>query len=340
MNDRRPDRINRQILFAATPAGLPTAETFALVESPMPEPAPGQILVRHLFLNLSPSARLRMAGDSDYGPGMPIGRPVQGQVIGVVESSRNPAFTVGERLIVNGGWQEYSVTSGHGAERVDPAIPTPSLALGLLGTSGMTAYVGLLDIGMPKPGETVVVSAASGSVGSIAGQIAKTVGCRVVGISGGEAKCSYVVETLGFDACIDHRAAGFAERLAAACPDGVDVSFENVGGEVRDAVWPLLNDFGRVALCGLIASYSDQGGAPGPEWFRILMRRLTVRGFLLRDHAHRREQFLADMQEWHRCGLVQYREDIAEGLEHAPAAFSRLLQGENFGKALVRLADG
>ena len=332
--------VNRQIVFSSIPDGLPTLDNFTLVESPVPEPQDGQIRVRHLFLGLSPSARLRMAGDSDYGAGMPLGKPVQGQAVGVVDISRNPAFQPGDHLVVNGGWQSYSVTSGRGATRVDADLAPPSCALGLLGTSGMTAYVGMLDIGLPKAGETVVVSAASGSVGSVAGQIAKLKGCRVVGVAGGAEKCDYVTKTLGFDACVDHRAPGLPQRLAAACPEGIDIYFENVGGAVRSAVWPLFNDFGRVVLCGMISDYQNREGLTGPDWFPILTHRLTIRGFLLRDHADRRDAFLADMADWYRSGKVRYREDVADGLEQAPAAFIRLLRGDNFGKTLVRLADG
>lgn len=333
------ERMNRQILFSAIPQGLPVPSDFSLVETPAPKPAEGQILVRHLFLGLSPSARLRMAGDSDYSAGMPLGKPFQGQVLGIVEESRNPDFAIGDYLLVNGGWQEFSVTSGKSAIRIDPALGPVSTALGLLGTSGMTAYVGLLDIGQPKPGETVVVSAASGSVGSVVGQIAKLHGCRVVGIAGGPEKCAYAVDTLGFDACLDHRLPDLPQRLADATPSGIDVSFENVGGAVRDAVWPLLNDFGRVVLCGMIADYQNVEGLKGPDWFPILMHRLTVRGFLLRDHADRRGEFLRTVSTWYREGKIQYREDIAQGLENAPSAFIRLLRGENFGKAIVRISD-
>lgn len=330
---------NRQILFASVPQGLPSANNFRLTQSPAPEPGEGQIRVRHLYLALSPSARIRMGGDSDYGAGMPVGKPVQGQALGIVDLTRNPDFTIGEYLVVNGGWQDFSITRGGGAQRIDPALGPPLSALGMLGTSGMTAYVGLLDYGMPNTGETLVVSAASGSVGSLVGQIAKIKGCKVVGITGGSAKCAYLTETLGFDASVDHRAADFADRLAAACPDGVDISFENVGGVVRDAVWPLLNDRARIVLCGMIAQYQDGLKSSGPDWFPILTRRLSIRGFLLRDHQHRRTAFLKEMVDWYRQGMIHYREDIADGLEQAPAAFMRLLRGENFGKALVRLAD-
>ena len=331
--------MNRQILFSSEPIGLPTSENFQLVENPAPEPQDGQIRVRHHFLALSPSARIRMSGNSDYGSGMPIGKPVQGQALGIVDRTCHPEFAIGDYLVVNGGWQDFSITRGGSAQRVDLSLGPPELALGLLGTSGMTAYVGLLDYGMPNAGETLVVSAASGSVGSVVGQIAKLKGCRVVGITGGAAKCAYVTETLGFDASVDHRAPDFPDALAAACPDGIDISFENVGGVVRDAVWPLLNDKARVVLCGMISQYQDGAGLHGPDWFPILTRRLSIRGFLLRDHIHRRAAFLDEVSNWYRQGLIHYREDVTEGLEQAPAAFIRLLRGDNFGKSLVRLGD-
>lgn len=339
IDSARSATVNRQIWLSAVPNGMPRPGDFALAAAPIPEPEEGQFLVRHLFIGLSPSARLRMAGDSGYAAGMPLGKPVQGQAVGVVQSSRHPAYAVGDHVLVNGGWQEYSISSGRSAVRVDPAQAPVSAALGLLGTSGMTGFVGLLDIGKPEPGETVVVSAASGSVGSVVGQIARINGCRVVGIAGGPEKCAYVTGELGFDACVDHTAPDLPARLAAACPTGIDISFENVGGEVRDAIWPLLNDFGRVVLCGMIAEYQDAGHRQGPNWFPILTRRLTIRGFLLRDHAERREAFMHAVSDWYRQGLLRYREDVTVGLENAPVAFIRLLQGRNFGKAVVKLSD-
>jgi NADPH-dependent curcumin reductase CurA len=332
-------RENRQIIFASVPNGMPNKSNFDIVRSSVPEPGEGQIRVRHLYLGLSPSARLRMSGDSDYSSGMPIGKPVQGQAIGVVDATKNSNFAVGDFIVCNGGWQDFSITSGRSAVPIDRALGPLTSAIGVLGTSGMTAYVGLMDIGQPVAGETVVVSAASGSVGSLVAQIAKLQGCRVVGITGGAEKCAYLTEELGLDASVDHRAPDFPERLAAACPGGIDVSFENVGGRLRDAVWPLLNDFGRVVLCGMIANYQDTQGLKGPDWFPILNHRLTVRGFLLRDHSNRRDDFLATVSHWLKEGKIQYREDITHGLENAPDAFIRLLSGENFGKSIVRVAD-
>ncbi len=222
--------------------------------------------------------------------------------------------------------------------KVDPAAAPVSTALGVLGMPGMTAYVGLLKIGRPKPGETVVVAAASGAVGSVVGQIATIKGCRAVGIAGGADKCRFVTGELGFDACVDHRAPDFAERLAAACPDGIDVYFENVGGAVQQTVWPLLNDFARIPVCGLIAQYNATAAVPGPDMITVLRKRLLVRGFIVSDFATKQADFLRDVGEWVRSGRLKYREDIVDGLENAPASFLGLLQGRNFGKMLVRVA--
>jgi NADPH-dependent curcumin reductase CurA len=210
-------------------------------------------------------------------------------------------------------------------------------ALGVLGMPGMTAYAGLLEIGHPKPGETVVVAAASGAVGAVVGQMAKIKGCRAIGIAGGPDKCRYVVEELGFDACIDHRAADFTRQLEAACPAGIDVYFENVGGAVQQAVWPLLNDFARIPVCGLISQY-NLPPMPGPDMASVLRKRLTVRGFIVSDFAAKQADFLRDVGEWIRSGRLKYREDVVEGLENAPAAFLGLLQGKNFGKLLVKVS--
>jgi NADPH-dependent curcumin reductase CurA len=330
---------NRQVHLRMRPIGMPRPSDFSVVTAPLELPGEGRFLVRHRYIALSPSARLRMDGDTDYNKGMPLNMPVQGQSAGQICVSNNPDFAVGDHVIVNGGWQEFSTTSGHTAIRVDLGLAPLSVHLGLLGTSGMTAYVGLLDIGQPKTGETVVVSAASGSVGSVVGQIARIKGCRVVGIAGGPEKCAYVVDELEFDACVDHRLPDFAERLAEACPTGIDVSFENVGGAVRDAIWPLMRDFGRIVLCGMIAEYQAAGEGGGPNWFPILNHRLTVRGFLLRDHAHRRAPFMRDVSRWYQEGRIRYRQDVSHGIDAAPEAFIRLLNGRNFGKSLVQVGD-
>jgi NADPH-dependent curcumin reductase CurA len=280
-----------------------------------------------------------MSGDSDYGTGMPLGEVVTGQTVGIVTRSRHDEFREGEFVITNGGWQEYSLSSGRTAVRIDPAKISPRDALGLLGTSGMTAYVGLTGLGQPREGEVLVVSAASGSVGSVVGQIGKIKGCRVVGITGGTEKCSYLTDELKFDRAVDHRSAGFAVALREACPDGVDIYFENVGGAVRDTAWPLMNDFGRVVLCGMISEYNSISNSGGPSWFPILTKRLTLSGFLLRDHLDRTEEFRTAAVEWIAQGRLKMHYDVALGLGEAPAAFVRMLQGINFGKSIVKVGD-
>jgi NADPH-dependent curcumin reductase CurA len=261
-----------------------------------------------------------------------------GGTVGEIVASRHPKFAAGDIVLGACGWQDYAISNGAGLRKLDPAAAPVSTALGVLGMPGMTAYAGLLEIGKPKPAETVVVAAASGAVGSVVGQIAKIKGCRAVGIAGGADKCRFVVETLGFDACVDHRAEGLREALAAACPAGIDIYFENVGGAVQQAVWPLLNDFARVPVCGLIAQYNLATPMPGPDMFTVLRKRLLMRGFIVWDFAARQADFLRDAAEWVRSGQLKYREDVVDGLENAPAAFLGLLQGKNFGKLVVRVA--
>ena len=331
--------INRQIILASRPTASPDSGSLQVREMPVPEPRPGQMQIRHLYLGLSPSTRIRMGGDSDYGTGIQLGEVVPGQTVGTVTKSLNPAFSEGEVLVTNGGWQEYSLSSGRSAVRIDPSVLTPQDALGLLGTSGLTAYVGLTQYGRPDIGKTLVVSAASGSVGSVAGQIGRILGCRVVGITGGADKCAYLTGELGFDAAVDHRSPDFPGTLAAACSGGIDIYFENVGGAVQAAVWPLMADFGRVIVCGMIADYDRMEASRGPSWFPILTKRLTIAGFLLRDHLELESEFRAAASGWIAAGRLKMRYDVSEGLERAPGAFARLLQGGNFGKSLVKLSD-
>jgi hypothetical protein len=261
-----------------------------------------------------------------------------------VEASRHPDWHEGDLVLAYGGWQDYALSDGRGLNRLDPRMERPSLALGVLGMPGFTAYMGLLDIGQPQPGETVVVAAASGAVGSAVGQIARLMGCRVVGIAGGNEKCGYVKDELGFDACADHHAEDFPQQLEAACRQGIDVYFESVGGAVFDAVLPLLNAKARIPLCGLIAQYNDTRLPPGPDRLGLLMRtlltkRIRMQGFIIfDDYGPRFGEFLAPMSEWVRQGKIRYREDVVEGLENAPQAFIGMLHGSNFGKLVVRVA--
>ena len=330
--------VNRQILLKSRPQGAPGLDNFELIETPTPEPGEGEVLMRTLYLSLDPYMRGRMSAAKSYAKPAAVGEPMVGGTVGEIVASRNPKFSVGDIVLGYGGWQEYALSSGTALRKLDPAAAPVSTALGVLGMPGMTAYVGLLEIGQPKPGETVVVAAASGAVGSVVGQIAKIKGSRAVGIAGGADKCRFVTGELGFDACVDHRARDFARALEAACPKGIDVYFENVGGAVQQTVWPLLNDFARIPVCGLIAQYNSRTPMPGPDMFSVLRKRLMLRGFIVSDFAAKQGDFLREAGEWVRAGRLKYREDIVDALAQAPVAFLGLLQGKNFGKMLVRVA--
>jgi NADPH-dependent curcumin reductase CurA len=332
--------INRQILLKSRPEGAPGLDNFELAESPIPEPREREVLVRISYLSLDPYMRGRMSAAKSYAKPAVVGEPMVGGTVGEIVTSRHPDYAAGDVVLGYGGWQEYALSNGAGLRKLDPATAPVSTALGVLGMPGMTAYVGLTEIGQPKPGETVVVAAASGAVGSVVGQIAKIKGARAIGIAGGAEKCRFVAGELGFDACIDHRAGDFAARLEAACPKGIDVYFENVGGAVQQTVWPLLNDFARIPVCGLIAQYSATSPMPGPDMVSVLRKRLLLRGFIVWDFAAKQGDFLRDVGDWVRTGRLKYREDVVDGLERAPAAFLGLLQGKNFGKMLVRMAAG
>lgn len=335
---------NRQITLASRPVGAPTAANFALVEHPVPEPGEGELLLRNLYLSLDPYMRGRMSDAESYAAPMAVGDVMVGATIARVVASKHPGWQAGDLVLAYGGWQDYALSDGTGLNRLDPALPHPSWALGVLGMPGFTAYMGLLDIGQPQPGETVVVAAASGAVGSVVGQIARLKGCHVVGVAGGSEKCRYVVDELGFEACVDHRDPDFPQLLEAACRQGIDVYFENVGGAVFDAVLPLLNTKARVPLCGLIAQYNATTLPPGPDRLGLLMRtlltkRIRMQGFIIfDDYGPRFGEFLAAMGEWVAQGRIKYREDIVDGLENAPQAFIGMLEGGNFGKLVVRLA--
>jgi NADPH-dependent curcumin reductase CurA len=335
---------NRRIVLAARPHGLPAVQDFRLDHAPIPTPAEGEVLLRTLYLSLDPYMRNLMdEAGTEYAPGLALGQPMMGGTVSRVLDSRHPGFRPGELVLASAGWQDYAVAAGDTLTALGEQAQ-PSLALGGLGMTGFTAYVGLLDIGQPQPGETVVVAAATGAVGAVVGQIARLEGARVIGIAGGADKCRYAMEELGFDACLDHRAPDLAGRLAAACPDGIDVYFENVGGAVLDAVLPRLNHHARVPVCGLIAHYNDDAAPAGPDrrpqlMASVLQKRIRMQGFVILDHyAERFAAFRADMQAWLDAGRITLREDRVEGLEHAPAAFIGLLEGRNFGKLVVRVA--
>jgi NADPH-dependent curcumin reductase CurA len=334
---------NRRIVLAARPNGEPADTDFRLEEMDIPSPGDGQVLLRTLYLSLDPYMRGRMNAGPSYAPPVQIGEVMEGATVSEVVESKSTQWRPGDLVRSYTGWQAYALAEGSGLERIDPNMAPVSTALGVLGMPGLTAYTGLLNIGQPKAGETVVVAAASGAVGSVVGQIAKIKGCRAVGVAGSQQKCDFVRNTLGFDACVNHRSEKFAEELRAACPKGIDVYFENVGGRVLEAVVPLLNLFGRVPVCGLIAHYNAVTLPPGPDHTPLLMsailtKRLTFRGFIVTDFASQKAEFERDMAAWLREGKVKYREDIVDGLENAVSAFRGLLLGQNFGKLLVRVA--
>jgi len=334
---------NRQILLASRPRGEPSPDNFKLVETAVPEAGPGQMLLHTVYLSLDPYMRGRMDAGASYAQPFEVGKVMGGSAVCAVVKSNLSRYKAGDIVVAGTGWQEYSLSDGEGVQKVDPALGPISYALGVLGMPGLTAYTGLLNIGKPQPGETLVVAAASGAVGSVVGQIAKVKGCRVIGIAGGEQKCRFVKEELGFDGCLDHRQPNLAERLQAACPHDIDIYFENVGGAVFDAVLLLLNNFARIPVCGLIAHYNATELLAGPDRVPLLMRnilakRLTFRGFLVFDYGSQFGDFITDMRGWLRDGRVKYREDITDGLENAPRELVGLLKGENFGKKIIRVS--
>ena len=336
--------VNRRIVLNARPHGAPTAGDFRTESDPIPRPEAGQVLLRTLYLSLDPYMRGRMSDGPSYAAPVAIGEVMVSSTVSRVEVSRHRDFKVGELVLGYAGWQDYALSDGKGLTSLFPEEPHPSRALGVLGMPGFTAYMGLLDIGRPVTGETVVVAAASGAVGSVVGQIAKIKGCTVAGIEGGEEKCRSVIEELCFDVCVDHRAVDFPGRLAAACPKGIDVYFENVGGAVFDAVLPLLNTKARVPVCGLIAAYNATALLPGPDRLGLLVgtllrKRIRMQGFIVfDDYAPCWTEFGGAMGEWVQEDKMKVREDIVFGLENAPEAFIGLLEGKNFGKLAIQLA--
>ncbi len=342
---------NRRIVLASRPTGAPREDNFRLETVPIPDLASGQVLVRHHYLSLDPYMRGRMSDAKSYAQPQPLDEVMIGGTVGEVVATRSERFAVGDQVLGMGGWQDYAVVVADGESSTGPQrgaairkvdttrIPL-SAYLGAVGMPGVTAWYGLNILCEPKEGETVAVSAASGAVGGVVGQLAKAKGCRVVGIAGGQAKCDYVVRELGFDACIDYKAAATPEDLQArvreATPKGIDGYFENVGGAVLDAVMLQMNPFGRIAVCGMIAGYND---APTPMGFPrlILTQRLKIQGFIVSEHPSLWPKALAELGAGVATGAIKYRESVAQGLEAAPAAFLGMLQGKNFGKQLVKL---
>jgi NADPH-dependent curcumin reductase CurA len=338
-----PEDRQKRILLARRPQGAPVPDDFRLEEGPVPTPGEGEVLVRTIWLSLDPYMRGRMNEGPSYAAAVQLGEPMQGECVGEVMESRDPRFAKGQYVAGHGGWQTWFALPGDRLRKLDPEEAPLSTALGVLGMPGMTAYAGLLGIGKPKAGETVVIGAASGAVGAVAGQIARIKGCRVVGVAGGPEKCRHVEEELGFDACLDRKAPDLADRLETACPDGIDVYVELTGGDVTDAAFPRLNTFARIPVIGLVAWYNLQALPEGrdrtPWVFRqVLTKRLHIQGMIVWDYAHMAEDFRRDVSAWVREGRLKYREDVVDGFEAAPEALIGLLEGRNFGKLLVRVA--
>lgn len=338
--------MNRQWTLAERPTGEFDENTFKLLETPVPEPGEGEFLVRNIWLSVDPYMRGRMNAGKSYAKPVEIGAVMEGGTVGEVIKSNHPDFQVGDIVDERLGWQEYAVTAGKLARKIDPSLAPISTAVGVLGMPGMTAYFGTKDVMGVKEGGTVVVSAASGAVGGLVGQIARIEGAkRVVGIAGGEAKCGYCVDELGFDACIDYRqfdksTPAIGKALADACPDGIDGYFDNVGGWISDAIYPLTNTFGRVAICGMISEYNLTEPERVPRYTRqILTNRLRVTGFIVTDFWNRWPEGMKDMAGWIKEGRLKYREDIEVGIENAPKALLKLFRSENFGKQLVKVGD-
>ncbi len=327
---------NRQVLLASRPRGAVEESDFRLVESDVPPVTEGHVLTRIHYLSLDPYMRMRMDAGRSYAAPQPVGEVMVGGTVGEVVASRHPQFHPGDMVVGAGGWQEYHLGDGMGLRKVDTSTVPASAYLGPVGMPGVTAWYGLTQIGKPRPGETVVVSAASGAVGGVAGQLARMMGCRAVGIAGGAAKCDHVVRDLGFDAAVDYKSPRFHAELEAATPNGVDVVFENVGGEVLDAALARVNAYARVVLCGVISGY-DQPGPPLRNLRAILTGRVAVQGFIVSEHLHHWPHALSELGAYVATGRIRYRETVAHGIESAPRAFMGLLRGENFGKQLVKV---
>jgi NADPH-dependent curcumin reductase CurA len=317
---------------------MPSAANFDAVEGPTPAAGNGAVLRRTIYLSLDPYMRGRMSDAESYAQPVAVGGVMCGHTVSQVVESRNPDFKAGDFVTGYDGWQQYAVSNGKDLRVLDPTSTPISTAIGVLGMPGMTAFVGLMDIGQPQPGETVVVSAASGAVGGIVGQLAKIKGCRAVGVAGSTDKCRYVVEELGFDACINYKTEDLVRALRAACPNGVDVYFENVGGAVFAAVLKVLNKGARIPLCGMISDYNATADPGGPSLRPLLVKRALIRGFIISDHPDRAPAFLGECAPLVKDGRLKYREDIVEGLDRAPSALIGLFEGRNFGKMMVRVS--
>ena len=334
---------NRRIVLASRPVGAPTKDDFRLEEAATPVPKEGEVLLRSIYLSLDPYMRGRMNDAPSYAPPVAINEVMVGATVCQVAASKNPDFETGEWVLAYSGWQLYALSDGSDLTKLGKKPEKPSYALGILGMPGFTAYMGLLDIGKPKAGDTLVVAAAAGPVGATVGQIGRLKGCRVVGVAGTAQKCSYVKETLGFDECLDHKDPDLADLLKQACPDGIDIYYENVGGKVFDAVLPLLNVGARVPVCGLVSIYNATKLPDGPDRLSVLMgtilvKRITMKGFIIfDDYGPRYDEFTKAMSDMLGAGKIHYREQVVDGLESAPEAFIGMLEGQNFGKLVVKV---
>lgn len=341
----KTERINRRIVLASRPVGAPARENFRMETSAIPLPEKGQVLLRTIFLSLDPYMRGRMSDTPSYAAPVEINDVMVGATVCQVEASHRPDYKEGEWVLAYSGWQDYALSDGTGLTRLGENPENPSYALGILGMPGFTGYMGLLDIGRPKQGETLVVAAATGPVGATVGQIGKLKGCRVIGVAGGSEKCRYAKEVLGFDECLDHRSLDFAKQLRKACDKGIDIYFESVGGKVFDAVLPLLNTKARIPVCGLISQYNATRLPEGPDRLSrlmgtILIKRIKVQGFIIfDDYGHRYDEFAKDMSQWLKTGQIKFREHVVEKLEKAPEAFIGMLEGKNFGKLVIRVNE-
>ncbi len=338
-------KINRQIVLAERPVGAPTPKNFRLKEVNIPTPNEGEMLLRTIYLSLDPYMRGRMSDAKSYADPVEVGAVMVGSTVSIIMKSNLKGFSEGDYVVSQGGWQDYSISNGEFVFNLGKEPAMPSWALGVLGMPGFTAYAGLLEIGEPRPGETIVVAAATGPVGATVGQIGKIKGCRVVGIAGGEKKCRHAIENFGFDVCLDRYSPTFADDLKEACPKGIDIYYENVGGAVFNAVLPLLNPHARVPLCGLISQYNATNLPDGPDRMGMLMgtllvKKIRMQGFIIFDSfPNLYLKFAADMQQWIAEGRVKYTEQIVDGLEAAPEAFIGLLEGKNFGKLVIKAGE-
>ncbi len=336
---------NRKIILASRPHGRPKREDFSLLTAEIPTPKAGDVLLRTVYLSLDPYMRGRMSDKASYAEPVALGDVMVGGCVCRVEVSQHPEFSPGDWVVNYSGWQDYSISDGKDLFKLPEDLTHPSYALGVLGMPGFTAYMGLLDIGRPRAGETVVVAAATGPVGATVGQIAKIKGARAVGIAGSKEKCAHALEVLGFDACVDRNTPHFKEQLRQACPDGIDVYYENVGGAVFEAVLPLLNTSARIPLCGLISQYNMTRLPKGPDKLPLLMgnllrKRITVKGFIIfDDYGDRFPEFIDQMSKWLMEKKIHYREQHIDGLENAPQGLIDLLDGKNFGKVVIRVGE-